>query len=90
MRLSISDQRPSTSVDSLAVLSRHSHEEQSHPTIHQGSRTENSTHSQDVSSLLVDVPLPEDFVETHTMAFDEDITTPENDAVNHFIKTSSI
>ncbi|CAG9538929.1 unnamed protein product [Cercopithifilaria johnstoni] len=79
MRLSFGDQRPSTSNDSLAVLSKHSHEEQSHSVIHQGSRAEFSTHSQDVSSLLLDIPLPEDFVETHTTTFDEDIAILEND-----------
>lgn len=92
MRLSLGDQRPSTSNDSLAVLSRHSHEEQSHPAIRQGSRTEFSTHSQDVSSLLLDIPLPADFVETHSIAFDEDIAVPENDSVMHstLSKTSLI
>ncbi|VDK76849.1 unnamed protein product [Litomosoides sigmodontis] len=76
MRLSAADQRPSTSDDSLAVLSKHSHEEQRHPAIRHGSRTE---FPQDISSLLLDIPLPEDFVETHTTVFDEDIATPEND-----------
>ncbi|KAL3982419.1 PH domain family protein [Acanthocheilonema viteae] len=80
MRPSLGDQRSSTLDGSLVDLSRHSHEKQSHPAIRQGSRTEFSTHSQDVSSLLLDIPLPEDFVETHTTAYDEDITAPENDA----------
>lgn len=81
MRLSVGDQRPSTSDDSL--VSKNSRQEQSHPAIRHGSRTE---FSQDISSLLLDIPLPEDFVETHTTVFDEDITTPEDDTVMLFIK----
>uniref|UniRef100_A0A1I7W1A2 PH domain-containing protein n=1 Tax=Loa loa TaxID=7209 RepID=A0A1I7W1A2_LOALO len=80
MRLSFGDQRPSTSTDCLAVLCKHSREEQTYPAIRQRSRAEFSTHSQDVSSLLFDIPLPADFVETHPTSFDEDVTAPENDS----------
>ncbi|EJW77556.1 PH domain-containing protein [Wuchereria bancrofti] len=76
------NQRPSTSSGSSAVLCRYSCELESHSAIPQESRIQFSTHSQDVSSLLFDVPLPADFVETHTTSFDEDIAVPENDAVN--------
>ncbi|KAM3725474.1 Pleckstrin [Dirofilaria immitis] len=78
MRLSLGNQRSSTSNNSLAVSSRHPRGEQSYSANLRGSRTEFSKQSQDVSSLLFDVPLPADFVETHATAFDEDITVPEN------------
>uniref|UniRef100_A0A0R3S2C4 RUN domain-containing protein n=1 Tax=Elaeophora elaphi TaxID=1147741 RepID=A0A0R3S2C4_9BILA len=77
MRRSLGDQRPSTSNDSLAVLPRHSQDEKNHLVIRQKSRAEFSTH---FSSLLLDIPLPEDFVETHATTFDEDIAAPEKDA----------
>uniref|UniRef100_A0A8R1TSH7 PH domain-containing protein n=1 Tax=Onchocerca volvulus TaxID=6282 RepID=A0A8R1TSH7_ONCVO len=80
MRPSLGNQRPSVSNDNLAVSSRHSRQGQNYPADHQGSRTEFSVYSQDVSSLLSDIPLPADFVETQTAAFDEDIVVPENDS----------
>ncbi|VDO39222.1 unnamed protein product [Onchocerca flexuosa] len=81
MRSSLGNQQPSVSNDSLAVSSRHSHQGQNYPASRHGSRTEFSVPSQDVSSLLFDIPLPADFVETHTTAFDEDIVVAEKDAV---------
>ncbi|VDK78407.1 unnamed protein product [Onchocerca ochengi] len=80
MRPSLGNQRPSVSNDNLAVSSRHSRQGQNYPADRQGSRTEFSVYSQDVSSLLSDIPLPADFVETQTAAFDEDIVVPENDS----------
>ncbi|VIO86985.1 Uncharacterized protein BM_BM9641 [Brugia malayi] len=74
------NQRPSTSSGSSAVLCRYSRELESRSAIPQESRLQFSTHSQDVSPLLLDVPLPADFVETHTTSFDKDIAVPENDS----------
>lgn len=80
MRLSLGDQQPSTSKESLAILRRYSHGKRNDPAIAPGSQAEFPTHFQNISPSLLDIPLPADFVETHA-TFDQDVTALANGSV---------